>query len=304
MIAEAGDTVMTAATQPEISVVVPHYDQLAELDLCLASLERQTLPRANLEIIVVDNASPCGMAAVGAAVAGRARLLEETSKGAGPARNRGVADARGRVLAFIDADCIASPHWLEEGLKGLERYDIVGGRVDVAVVDETRMSGPEAFERVFAFDFRTYIEHKGFTGSGNLFCRRAVFDDVGGFRQAVSEDRDWSFRATAKGYRIGYHDAAAIAHPARADWAELKRKWQRLNRETLLLAADRPLGQWRFLARSYLLPVSILPHGWRVLRSPRLPNMETKLRGLATLAKLRAWRFLDAHRAMLERRIR
>lgn len=300
MIGAAGVRAMTTAARPEISVIVPHYNQLAALGQCLASLERQTLARDRFEVIVVDNASPCGLAAVEELVAGRARLLEEKRQGAGPARNRGVAEARGGVLAFIDADCTASPAWLEEGLKGLERFDVVGGRVDVAVADEARMSGAEAFERVFAFDFRSYIEDKGFTGSGNLFCRREVFEDVGGFRQAVSEDRDWSFRATAKGYRIGYHDAAAIAHPARADWAELKRKWQRLNRETLLLAADRPLGQWRFLARSYLLPASILPHGWRILRSPRLPDLGTRMRGLATLARLRLWRFVDAHRAMLE----
>jgi GT2 family glycosyltransferase len=237
-------------------------------------------------------------------VRGRARLFVEIEKGAGPARNRGVAEARGGVLAFLDADCVASPRWLEEGLHGLERFDVVGGRVDVSVADERRMSGAEAFERVFAFDFRSYIEDKGFTGSGNLFCRREVFETVGGFRAAVSEDMDWSHRATALGYALGYHEAAAIAHPARADWSELTRKWSRLNRESLRLSEGRRFGRLRWLARNWLVPASIVPHAARVMTSRKLPDLRSRLRALGTLAGIRLWRFADAHRALLERATR
>lgn len=290
---------MTAS--PAISVIVPHYCQPDALALCLASLEVQSLPRDQFEILVVDNASPGGVEQVERLAKGRARLLVETTKGAGPARNRGAAEARGAVFAFIDADCVASPHWLEEGLAGLERFDIVGGRVDVSVADERAMTGEEAFERVFAFDFRSYIEDKGFTGSGNLFCRREVFAAVGGFRPAVSEDKDWSHRATALGYSLGYHDAAAIAHPARGDWGELTRKWARLNRESLALSDDAPLGRWRWALRNFAVPLSIAPHAVKLLRSRKLPDVATKLRGLRTLAAIRLWRFLDGGRALLER---
>ena len=289
------------AAAPEVSVIIPHYAQVEALDGCLASLEAQTLPAERFEIVVVDNNSPGGLDPVRAAVRERARLLVEAAKGAGPARNRGVAEARGRVFAFIDADCIASPRWLEEGLRGLERFDIVGGRVDVSVADENRMSGAEAFERVFAFDFRSYIEDKGFTGSGNLFCRREVFETVGGFRPAVSEDMDWSHRATALGYSLGYHEPAAIAHPGRADWAELTRKWSRLNRESLRLSEGKRYGRLKWLARNWLVPASIAPHAVRVMTSRKLPDMRARLRALATLAGIRLWRFADAHRALLER---
>lgn len=293
---------MTQAHAPNISVIIPHYCQPEALDACLASLARQTLARDRFEVLVIDNNSPGGLEPVRAIVGERARLLVETAKGAGPARNRGAEDARGRVFAFIDADCVASPQWLEEGLKGLGRFDIVGGRVDVSVHDERAMTGAEAFERVFAFDFRSYIEDKGFTGSGNLFCSRETFAAVGGFRPAVSEDKDWSHRATALGFSLGYHDAAAIAHPARADWAELTRKWSRLNREALMLAEEEPLGRWRWAARNWLVPLSIAPHALKMLRSRKLPNIDARLRGLGTLVAIRLWRFADGHRALFERR--
>lgn len=281
-----------------VSVIVPHYNQLEALKLCLASLVRQSLARERFEILVVDNNSPCGLEAVRGVVADRARLLSEVEKGAGPARNRGAAAASGDVFAFIDADCVASPQWLEEGLHGLASYDIVGGRVDVSVNDENAMTGAEAFERVFAFDFRSYIESKGFTGSGNLFCRRAVFERVGGFRPAVSEDRDWCFRATALGYSLGYHEGAAIAHPARVDWHELTHKWGRINRETLALSRAKRWGALRFLAHSWLLPASVVPHAIKAMRSAKLPDTATRLSSVRTLARLRIWRMIDAHRAV------
>ena len=291
---------MTSLGVPQISVIIPHYDQVAALDACLNSLERQSLPRDRFEIVVVDNASPGGIEPVRAVVGERARLLVEAAKGAGPARNRGAEAASGEVFAFIDADCVASERWLEEGLAGLVLHDIVGGRVDVSVGDEHAMTGPEAFERVFAFDFRSYIEDKGFTGSGNLFCRRQVFEKVGGFRAVVSEDRDWCHRATALGFTLGYHENAAIAHPARVHWDELTRKWGRINRETLALDKDKPWGRLRFLARSWLLPASILPHATRVLRTAKLPDGRSRLRAIGTLAAIRLWRMADAHRAVVE----
>ena len=293
---------MTTPAAPDVSVIIPHFCQPEALDDCLASLERQTLASERFEILVVDNNSPSGIEPVAAVVGERARLLVEVAKGAGPARNRGAAEARGRVFAFIDADCVASPRWLEEGLSGLERFDIVGGQVDVSVTDESAMTGVEAFERVFAFDFRSYIEDKGFTGSGNLFCSREVYEAVGGFRPAVSEDKDWSHRATAMGYSLGYHGPAAIAHPARANWTELTRKWSRLNRESLRLSEERPLGRWRWAARNWLVPLSILPHAVKLLASPKLPDAATRLRGLRTLVAIRLWRFIDGRRALLERR--
>ena len=98
------------------------------------------------------------------------------------------------------------------------RADLIGGRVEVFDETPPPRSGAEAFEAVFAFDFRHYIEVQGFSGTGNLITRRDVFADVGPFRGGMSEDRDWSFRATAKGYRLIYEDGLRVGHPSRQDW--------------------------------------------------------------------------------------
>lgn len=286
---------------PRVSVVIPHYNDLAGLARCLASLGAQTMPRDAFEIIVGDNGSPVPRDAIEAAISGRARLTIVAEKGAGPARNGAVAISTGELLAFIDSDCIAAPGWLEAGVAGLQAYDFVGGRVRVFTGRDGPMTDAEAFETVFAFDFEDYILRQGFTGSGNMFVPRAVFDRVGGFRTGVSEDKEWSLRATAMGFRLGYVPAAEIAHPARRDWGDLMTRWQRLSRERYLLDRERPLGALRWLARTWVTPLTALAHTPKVLRHPDLPDARARRRALAALYRLRLWRFVDGHRQLLTR---
>lgn len=281
---------------PAVSVVVPHYNDPVSLDRCLASLAAQTFAEP-FEVIVADNRSPQGEAEIARVIAGRARLVIAPDRGAGPARNAGVAQARAPLLAFIDSDCVAEPQWLAQGLAALERYDLVGGRM-VVPDPEGRKSGAEAFEQVFAFDNRRYVEKLGFTVTANLFCARATYDRVGGFRVGVSEDLEWCHRARDLGYRIGYAPEAVVAHPARPDWAALVTKWKRINAESYGLVSGTARGRLGWLAKTWALPASIVAHTPRVLRSPRLATTAERTAALATLARLRLWRFVDAHRLL------
>jgi glycosyltransferase involved in cell wall biosynthesis len=279
---------------PKLSVVIPHYQDLGGLELCLASLERQTYSRSQFEIIVADNASPIGKAAVAAVTRDRAKLIVCPEKGAGPARNAGVAASSGEILAFIDSDCQAEPEWLANGTAGLSQFDFIGGRVKVLVDDPDRMTAAEAFEAVFAFDFKTYITKKGFTGAGNMMCARTLFDRVGGFRVGLSEDLEWSHRARANGFRLGYVDDAVVGHPARRTWPELREKWRRVNAETYGLSRGRPMAGLRWFARSFALPLSAIAHTPKVLKARQLSSGRDRMLALAMLYRLRLWRFAHA----------
>jgi GT2 family glycosyltransferase len=284
--------------RPLISVVVPHYNDLQGLALCLDCLDQQTLPRDRFEVVVADNGSPQGRNAVEAVLRGRAKLVVVEERGAGPARNGAVAASGGLILAFTDSDCAPEPGWLAGGLDGLKRYDFVGGRVRVSVADPDRMTGAEAFERVFAFNFEHYINRKHFCGSGNLFCSRALFDEVGPFRVGVSEDVDWSRRARAAGFRLGYEPTAVIWHPARRDWHELSAKWRRVNRESFGLAGDGPRARFAWMLKACALPSSAFVHSGRVFASSELSTMGQRLLALGMLFRLRFWRAWDAWRIL------
>ncbi|MBA4748300.1 MAG: glycosyltransferase [Sphingopyxis sp.] len=283
----------------EVTVIIPHYNDLVRLDRCLQSLEAQTYPKAATTVIVADNASPCGPAAVEKLIAGRARLVHATERGAGPARNAGAAATTTPLLAFIDSDCVAEPQWLENGIAGLAKYDICGGTVRVLIEAGTTWTAAQAFEAVFAFDNAAYVRDKGFSVTANLFTRRKIFDEVGPFANGVSEDVEWCQRATAHGHRLGFIGDACIGHPARDDWDELRRKWLRIQSETYALQSVSLVHRLKWLARCWLMPLSIVPHIPKIWQHPQMTTPQRRYAALRGLIMLRLWRWWDGHRLLL-----
>jgi GT2 family glycosyltransferase len=276
-------------------VIVPHYNDLSNLGRCLELLGHQRL-EAPFETIVVDNCSSVPLGDIERTLAGRARLVLCEERGAGPARNAGIAATAAPRLAFVDSDCRPREGWLAAGYSALDRWDFAGGHVEVDIENEAAPTAVESFERVFAFRFSHYIERKGFSGSGNLFVRRKVFDAVGGFKAQVSEDVEWCHRATAAGFRLGFEPRAIAGHPARRDWLELKRKWTRTTREAYLLMRSQPAGAFKWLLRSWAVLFSIAPHAVKVLITPQLSSWRSRLGALGVLVRIRAFRFAEAHR--------
>lgn len=123
-----GDEVGPAASppaeeQPLVTVCIAHYNLGRHLPTTLASLERQTYP--NFEVVVIDDGSTdAASVAVFAAMAERHRrfrFLRQENAGVGAARNRGLAEARGRYFVPVDADNVACPDMLERFVDAAQR---------------------------------------------------------------------------------------------------------------------------------------------------------------------------------------
>lgn len=272
----------------DAAVIIPHYNDVARLDRCLTSLQANDTD--GIEIVVVDNNSTVQLDPI------RAKFpdvvfLTETEKGAAAARNLGIAQTKAQHLFFIDADCVADPTWLTRARAVAGQADLVGGRVDVFDETPPPRSGAEAFEAVFAFDFKHYIEVQGFTGAGNLLTRRDVFDAIGGFTNGVSEDKDWSERAVANGYSLIYDDALVVSHPSRSDWAALRLKWYRLTRELFASHLENGRGRASWGLRGLAMPISIIAHIPKVLRSVDL-SWGDRFRAILALIRLRLQRMI------------
>jgi GT2 family glycosyltransferase len=151
---------------------------------------------------------------------------------------------------------------------------------------------------VFAFDIESYVTKKGFVPSGNMFCPRHIFEAVGGFDVGVSEDVEWSHRATGKGFRIAFASEAAVGHPARRTWSELTRKGARINAERYALARRRPGGRVKWALVCLALPVSSLAHTPKVIFSRKLKGFRQRLDALGMLYGLRVWRAFDSLRLL------
>ncbi|WP_428515115.1 glycosyltransferase family 2 protein [Roseovarius sp.] len=280
---------------PTTAIIIPHFNDVERLDRCLEALKLNDL--SDCEVVVVDNGSTQSLAQVISDYSDF-RFVTEPEKGAAAARNRGVRETSAPRLMFIDADCVAAPDWVKVGREVASRADLVGGRVEVFDETPPPRSGAEAFEAVFAFDFRHYIEVQGFSGTGNLITRRDVFEDVGPFRVGVSEDRDWSFRATAKGYRLVYEDKLKVGHPSRQDWPELRRKWRRITQEMFGQTGGGAVARIKWACKGMAMPVSILAHVPKVLMTQKLSGPQDRWRAIFTLIRLRflrmAWMLRQA----------
>lgn len=279
---------------PAIAIIIPHYSDTDRLEICLTHLMANDLTGA--EIVVVDNMSPTPPDRL-RPLFPKVRFISEPDQGAGPTRNRGVAETTAPVLAFLDADCIPAPTWVATARRKAADADLIGGRVDVHDETPAPRSGAEAFEQVFAFRIQHYIEVQGVTVTANLVTHRAVFDQVGPFRTGVAEDTDWTQRAVAAGYRLIYCPDLTVSHPTRSDWTALARKWRRLTVEAYQLSMDQaaPSGmtaRLRWAGKALAMPLSALVHLPKVLFSTRLNSTTDRLRGAATLLRLRLTRMV------------
>ncbi|MDD5305140.1 MAG: glycosyltransferase family A protein, partial [Elusimicrobia bacterium] len=168
---------------PAVTVIVPVFNDGRRLALCLGALARQTYPMSAVQIIVVDNASTEDIRAVTGKFPG-ATCAHEAVRGPAAARNKGVALARGRVIAFTDADCLPAPDWLERGVARLDAEPgcgLIGGRVDLFCEDAERPVLAEIYDSVTYLQQKRHVEKSHFAATANLFTYKAVFDDVGLF---------------------------------------------------------------------------------------------------------------------------
>lgn len=111
-----------SATSRRISVVIPLYNKEREVERAVRSVLQQSL--MPLEIIVVDDGSTDSSAAVVEAIGSpHVRLVRQSNAGVSAARNRGVAEAKGDFIAFLDADDSYLTGYIAEVCRLIERYD-------------------------------------------------------------------------------------------------------------------------------------------------------------------------------------
>lgn len=208
-----------------VSVIIPVFNDAERLAKCLDALSKQTMSPAEFEVLVVDNGSTESPLEVVSPYA-FARLLHETKPGSYAARNRGLAEANGSMLAFTDSDCVPRAEWLASGIGYLEADEgcgLVAGRIEVVPADANHVSAAEWFDCVFGLRQDLNVERLGGSATANTFTRREVFDRVGEFDGTLKSggDIEWGQRVTGAGYGIVYAADAVVQHPARRSVNEL-----------------------------------------------------------------------------------
>lgn len=278
------------ASAPVAAVIIPHYNDTLRLHRCLEALMPQMTGHPEVELVIVDNNSSDDLEPLRQAFPGL-RIVTEMTRGAGPARNRGVRETTAPNIFFLDADCVPAEDWLARALSLAGSADLVGGRVDTFDETPAPRSGAEAYETAYAFQQRFYVEQRGFSVTANLLTTRDVFLDTGDFIDGLPEDMEWCQRATGKGYSLIYADTLRVSHPTRSDWSALKRKWVRLTKERQALFGDSPKARLVWAIRSGAVVVNAVLQVPRALRYPGLSTGE-RMAAIATLFRLTGQRVI------------
>lgn len=278
---------------PFVDVVIPHLNDHQRLAQCLELLRGQSYPAERFAVTVVDNGSDRPVEAALAAFPG-AQLLHEKQRGCGSARNRGVAETTGDILAFTDSDCRPHTDWLLNGVLMLttqKKIDIVGGEVEVFAADPADPTDAELFELVFGFECKRYVTRKHFAAGANIMVPRRVFAAVGPFRDGrLPEDLEWGRRATRLGYHIGYGAEVVIRHPARHSFADLEKKAERTVWHSRNLMAEGDNFRLKWIVYTLAMASPPLWKAVLVLKSPALHGWSQRLRALAATVRLRYFR--------------
>jgi hypothetical protein len=202
-------------TWPRVSVVVACYNAAPTLNQCLCSLVQLDYP--NYEVIVIDDGSQDGTPGIASRYP--VRCISTQNGGLGGARNLGIAEATGDIIAFLDSDAYADPDWLYHLVTTLEGKD-------AAAVGGPNLSPPEDGFMAQCIDRSpgnpTHVllddvlaEH---VPGCNMAFRKEALKEIGGFdpvHLAAGDDVDVCWKLQARGKRIAFSPSALVWHHRR-----------------------------------------------------------------------------------------
>ena len=215
----------------ELSVIICTYNRSRHLRNALDSLAEQAMPGGLAwEIIVVDNNSTDDTQQVAESFADRStvpvRYIRETNQGLSHARNRGIAEARGRNLAFIDDDALVESGWAAAICGAFTSYncDCVGGRIYLKPVkDMPSWLSKDLWGFLACLDYgdEPFRVADHYIYGTNMAFTRDILDQVGcfnpdlgrtGYLPIGGEETDLVDRIKAAGGIVYYEPAAVVQH--------------------------------------------------------------------------------------------
>jgi GT2 family glycosyltransferase len=208
-----GSLMVQGQVELKVSIVVPTHFRPGMMSRLLEAVKEVEYPRNKLELIVVgaeDDSSRQvveGFARTASFSVRYQVVAEHALRSVAFKRNDGASTASGDVLAFLDDDCVPHPQWIAAAVS-LFGNPAVGGVEGCILVPH-----PNRPTRTYRGSLQLQVP--GGYRTGNIFYRRSVFQECGGFDESLPylEDTDLGFTVIERGYDIPFASAAAVDHP-------------------------------------------------------------------------------------------
>lgn len=219
---------------PLVSVIVPVLNGADKIDECIESLLAQSYPSHLTEIIVVDNNSDDGTQDIVSTYP--VKLIHETIQTSYAARNHGIREARGSIIAFTDADCVADKMWLSRLVEPFsdEKVGAVGGKI---LSQESNNLIEQFTDYLQPFDVITDLPLEVFL-TNNVAYRTHLVDAVGLFDEALftAGDVDLAWRVQIHtGAKVKRVPEAIVYHKNRSTLKGLFKQFRRYGYSEVLL---------------------------------------------------------------------
>ena len=179
--------------KPSVSVVIPAYNSASTLGPTIQSVLNQTF--TDLEILVVDDGSKDNTIEIAKKFGERVRCFVQGNKGAAAARNKGLSEARGRYVAFLDSDDLWLPNKLETQLSILENNpNIDAVQCGVYLVNDALQVVGANFCNPSQDSLLDFLLFRNLAGiSSTLLIRKEKIIKLFGFREDLVILEDWDF---------------------------------------------------------------------------------------------------------------
>ena len=220
------------SARPVLSVIIPTRGRAVRLRACLETLAAGEPPPGGWEVVVVDDGSDAPLEpAVGEVGGLPVQYVRQPPAGLNPARNRGAAEARGDLLAFLDDDTLVAPGWAGAVCSAFASgCDAVGGRVRLRLEGSApRWLTPKLRRYLAEYDLGDEageIAGEPVPVGANCTIRRSAFESAGGFAPGLDRvggslisngDTDLFRRLRAAGGTIRYEPGALVEHSVPAE---------------------------------------------------------------------------------------
>lgn len=216
------------------SVIIPVYQDQERLIGLLHSLNSQTFDFKKWEVIVVNNDPERSLQIAGLVnPLYNLKVKNEKIPGSYAARNRGIREATGEILAFTDSDCLPDKNWLGNAYNSFEKDEnqkigILTGPIPLFFKDPLSLSDAEVYEKYTGFTTESYAR-EGKAVTANWFSYASVIHEFGGFNPELKSngDSELSGKISSK-YAVCFQKEIIVNHPARYTTEELVSKYRRL----------------------------------------------------------------------------